>query len=49
MAQAVANAPSGKVPRVVVHVKGQRRDNDLVILRLKDWEEWYGKIPKQEE
>lgn len=44
MEQAVDNSPAGKTPMVVVHVHGSRHDEDLVILRLKDWEEWYGEL-----
>lgn len=42
MDQAVRNAPAGKTPLVVVHVRGKRHDNDLVIIRMADWEEWHG-------
>ena len=38
MEQAERNAPAGKIPLAIVHIKGQRRDNDLVIMRLKEWE-----------
>lgn len=44
MEQAERNAPEGKTPLAIIHVKGQRRDNDLVMIRLKNWEEWYGKL-----
>ena len=39
MKQAVANAAKGKkpIPLLVVHVTGQRRENDIVHIRLKDW------------
>ena len=36
--QAERNAPEGKIPLAIVHIKGQRRDNDLVIMRLSEWE-----------
>jgi len=39
MEQTTRNAPKGKKPLVVVHVHGKRHDDDLVILRLKDWKE----------
>ena len=42
MYQAVRNAPKGKLPLVIWHEKGQRHDNDLVMMRLKDFEEWFG-------
>lgn len=38
MDQAVRNAPTGKTPLVVVHVRGKRHDKDLVIVRLADWQ-----------
>lgn len=38
MDQAIANAPTGKVPIVIVHVTGDRHDNDLVMIRMKDWQ-----------
>ena len=44
MAQAVRNAPDGKVPLVIVHVSGCRHTGDLVMLRLGDFEDWFGKI-----
>ena len=44
MAQAIKNCPEGKTPLVVVHVKGQRHNEDLVMLRLKDFEDWYGSL-----
>jgi len=42
MDQAVRNAPPGKTPLVVVHVRGKRHDKDLVIIRLADWADWHG-------
>lgn len=44
MAQAVKNCPKGKTPLVVVHTLNQNFNNSLVLIRLKDWENWYGKI-----
>jgi hypothetical protein len=44
MDQATRNAPKGKTPIVIVHVAGSRHDKDLVIISLKEWEEWYGKL-----
>jgi len=43
MDQAVRNCPEGKTPLVIVHVTGQRHESDLVMMRLKDWEDLYGK------
>ncbi len=42
MAQARANAPAGRLPVVILHKLGQRHDDDLVVLRLADFEEWFG-------
>ena len=36
-AQAFSNMPKGRIPVVVVHVRGQRHNNDFVLLRLSDW------------
>jgi hypothetical protein len=44
MLQCERNCPKGKTPLLVVHVIGQRYHNDLVIMRRKDWEEWFGKL-----
>ena len=40
-AQAKRNCPEGKTPLLHIHLHGQRRDNDLLCMSLKDWEEWY--------
>lgn len=42
MAQAENAASEGQLPLVVLHRKGQRSDNDLVVLRLGDFTEWFG-------
>ena len=44
MAQAWHNAPSGHLPLVVLHELGQRHDGDLVVLRLADFEAWFGDV-----
>ncbi len=44
MAQARANAPAGRLPVVVLHQVGRHHDNDLVVLRLADFEEWFGEM-----
>lgn len=44
MNQAVANCPEGKTPLVVVHVLSQRRTNDLVMMRLRDWLDFFGEL-----
>ena len=43
MEQAKKNA-KGKTPILIVHVHGKRHDDDLVIMRMKDFEDWWGKI-----
>jgi len=49
MEQAVRNCPEGKVPLVVVHILNQRRSNDLVMLRMSDFEDYYGKVEESED
>ena len=44
VAQAVRNASAGKLPLVVLHEVGRRHDNDLVILRMGDFQEWFGEV-----
>ena len=44
MEQCVRNCPEGKTPLVIVHVTGQRHENDQVIMRFSDFEEWHGKV-----
>lgn len=48
MEQAVGNCPEGKIPLVVLHVTGQRRMNDLVMVRLSDWTDLYGALKGEE-
>lgn len=46
MAQAVACSDGGdKLPIVVLHESGQRHDDDYVVVRLKDFQEWFGGEP----
>ncbi len=44
MSQAVAAARAGQLPVVVLHEAGQRHDNDYVVIRMRDYREWYGEI-----
>jgi len=44
MEQSVRNCREGKTPLVIVHLTGKRHDGDLVLMRLKDWQDWHGKI-----
>jgi hypothetical protein len=45
--QAVAGAV-GRLPLVVLHQAGTRHDQDLVVLRLQDFEDWYGPLDRGE-
>ena len=47
MAQAVRHAPEGKLAMVVLHLLGARHDSDLVVMRLGDFEQWYGKAREE--
>lgn len=40
--QARRNAAPGKLAIAVLHQAGRRHDNDLVVMRLRDFEEWFG-------
>ena len=44
--QMVRNCPSDRTPLLIIHKHHQRRDNDLVCMRLKDFEDWYGELEK---
>ncbi len=44
MLQAVRNCPEGKTPLVIVHLHGRRHCDDFVIMRLRDFENYLGKI-----
>ncbi len=39
MNQAIKNNKDNKIPLVIVHVRNQRHDNDIVLLRLKDFKD----------
>ena len=39
--QAVINCQDGKLPIVVLHETGSNHDNDYVIIRAKDYEDWF--------
>lgn len=45
LAQATRNASAGKLPLVVLHESGRRHVDDLVMLRLGDFEQWFGDVP----
>ena len=42
MAQCVGASATWQLPVVILHQLGQRHDDDLVVMRLADWEQWYG-------
>jgi hypothetical protein len=42
MGQAWGHAKAGQLPAVVLHTLGTRHDNDMVVMRLADFEEWFG-------
>ena len=42
MRQAEANATPGKLAIVVLHESGRRHENNLVVVRMRDFEEWFG-------
>lgn len=33
-----------RLPLVILHEAGQRRSDDLVVLRLADFQEWFGEV-----
>jgi hypothetical protein len=43
MAQAVG-AADGRLPMVVLHRAGDRYEDAMVIVRMRDWIEWYGDV-----
>jgi len=45
LAQACIAAEDGHLPLVVLHEVGQRHDDDLVLLRLADFVDWFGELP----
>ena len=42
IAQARRNTAGDKLPVAVLHEAGQRHDDDLVVMRLADWRDWFG-------
>ena len=40
--QAATGAGEWRLPLLVLHEAGQRHDNDIVCLRLRDFEAWFG-------
>jgi len=49
-ALAQANGGAGdRLPLVILHEAGQRHDNDLVMMRLADFENWFGETMSSDE
>lgn len=44
LAQARRHAQDGQLAIVILHVHGARHDDNLVVLRLKDFEQWFGEM-----
>jgi len=44
MSQAKANCQPGKMPLVVVHIHGRQHTDDLVMVRMEDFEGLYGTV-----
>lgn len=42
MAQARRNAQDGQLPVAILHTHGGRHDDDLLVLRLVDFQDWFG-------
>ena len=43
LSQARAGATSEQLPLVVLHESGRRHDEDMILLRLADFEDWFGR------
>lgn len=46
MEQAVRNCPAGKTPLVRIHIKSKLYNNDLIVMRLQDFEDYLGVLYK---
>lgn len=44
LAQATASADGGKLPLAVLHEASCRHDDDLVVVKMRDWIDWYGPV-----
>ena len=49
IAQAERNAPQGKLPLVILHARGHRHLDDLVVLRLGAFVDYFGDLSAQAE
>ncbi len=47
MSQSVGAAQVDQTAIVVLHQLGARHDNDLVVMRLRDFEDWAGRLPAE--
>lgn len=47
MAQAKRHAEDGQLPIVVLHIEGQRHSENMVVMRLGDFQEWFGELTLQ--
>jgi len=43
-AQATASAHDGKLPLVVLHQAGSRYADSFVVVKMRDWIDWYGQV-----
>jgi hypothetical protein len=48
MMQAIAAQRGGQMPVVILHQTGTRHAEDLVVVRLGDFENWHGALPLTE-
>lgn len=46
--QAEKNAPAGSLPIVVIHPKYARYSKSLVVVRLEQFQEWFGEVHQDE-
>ena len=44
LAQATASAHDGKLPIVVLHQAGSRYVDSFVVVKMRDWIDWYGQV-----
>jgi hypothetical protein len=44
--QARVGCPEYRLPIVILHQVGERHDGDLVVMTLRDFEDWFGAVPE---
>lgn len=44
VAQAGRNCGMNQLPIAIFHELNQRHDNDLVVMRLRDFQDWFGEV-----